>query len=482
VANYDTNFYKKMMVKKEKFLMIQVTIKMFPTLLVVCYLYGLAKQYVANYHSKMLHAKSPPICIPWWSVIGPEFPVSFRKRREILQRSALPIFLMGRMLMNPTERGPHFRQKTFHPLFHRLFTGPGHDSVASQLRRPIIDVKSFEEQHDQVLNRDLCLRMESKNTKIHPVLPIVAYLNLKMEYLNLKSQKYYLEIVILSLDRKRRISIISIEIDGADRNSIIAFHPRLPILAISYGVSVNIYKVSVDYPFTHHLIATLENHSSKVTAISFSSSDFPDLKIATGDEKGILMISRIMVDLPISVELLHSLQSPFGQFAADSDRFDLFARHHVKSMDWLGNMLVAAYCNKYLVVVRYHNGKEPDVQTYELSINVECVIFIAIHPSCRFLILSCNNGDIVSFDTTNMQDMCVLRFRSRINSMAFALDGKTLAMVGYSEVYMMDVSQNGKHITFLAGKDHSGDFCSIAIHGDLVLTAERFGYIVAGRI
>jgi len=461
---------------------------MFPTLLVVCYLYGLAKvkQYVANYHSKMLHSKSPPICIPWWSVIGPEFPVSFRKRREIMQRSALPIFLMGRMLMNPTERGPHFRQKTFHPLFHRLFTGPGHDSVASQLRRPMIDVKSFEGQHDQVLNRELCLRMESENTKIHPVLPIVAYLNLKMEYLNLKSQKYYLEIVILSLDRKRRISIISIEIDSADRNSILAFHPRLPILAISCGVSVNIYKVSVDFiyihanPATAHLIATLENHSSKVTAISFSSSDFPDLKIATGDEEGILMISRVKVDLPISVELLHSLQSPFGQ--AVSDRFDLFARHHVKSIDWSGNLLVAAYCNKYLVVVRYHNGKEPDVQTYEQSINVEDVNFIAIHPSGMFFILSCNDGDIVSFDTTNIQDMCAVKFRSRIKSMAFALDGKTVAMAGYSEVYMMDVSQNGNHITFLAGKNHGDNFCSVAIHGDIVLSAERFGYIVAGRI
>lgn len=436
---------------------------MFPTLLVVCYLTGLLR-----------HSRKTPIGIgiPWWGVIGPEFPVSFRRRREMMQRRALAIFLIGRMLTNEEKniRDPGFRQKSFHPLFHRLFTGPGHDSVASQLRCPMIDMELYARRHVKVL------RGNGKYTNIisvHPVLPLVAYLNRQ------NRQEHKLEIVHLSSDRERVIRTELIDIIGDGVDSIMVFHPKSQFLAISCGYSVKLNGLSVEGTGMFHQIGTLK-HSYQVTSISFSSNDFPVLKIATGDKEGNLMISSIRLGFFTSVELLHSLKSPFENFTAVLGHLDL-SRHDVKSMDWLGNTLVAAYCNKYLAVIRCH-GKKFDVRTYELSINVKCVGCVTIHPSERFFILSCNQLDIIAYDIETIEDKCVFRVPSSVRSMAFTLDGKILAMGGV-DINMVEVSQDGKRMTILARHilPWSQDICSIAVHEDVVLSADFSSALVTGR-
>jgi WD40 repeat protein len=386
---------------------------------------------------------------------------------------------MGRMLMNPTERGPHFRQKTFHPLFHRLFTGPGHDSVASQLRCPMIDMELFARRHvPVVLHADWkCINI----IKVHPRLPLVAYLATR------NRQEYQLEIVHLSLDREIVIRKESIDIRGVDFASIMVFHPKRPFLAISCGDSVKLYGLSVDGTCMSHQIATLENHSCQVTEISFSSNDFPVFKIATGDEKGILKILSIRLRIDdvrfnASVELLHSLQSPFEQFTADLGHLNS-SRHSVKSMAWSGNMLVVAYENKYLAVIRCH-GKKFDVQTYELSINVRWVNCVTIHPSGRFFILSCNQLVIVAYVIETIEDKCVFTVPSRINSMAFALDGKTLAAMGGVEIYIVEVSQDGKRMIILARNiiPWFRNIRSVAVHENVVVSADVSSAVAVVRI
>jgi len=459
-----------MMVKKEKFLMIQVTIKMFPTLLVVCYLYGLLR-----------HSRKTPIGIgiPWWGVIGPEFPVSFGKKKKMMQRSAPAIFLIRRMLTNDTEDGPHFRQKSFPLLFHRLFTGPGHDSVASQLRCPMIDVELFNRQHVPVLRADWkCINI----IKVHTRLPLVAYLATR------NRQEYQLEIVHLSLDREMVIRKESIDIRGVDFASIMVFHPKRPFLAISCGDVVKLYGLSVDGTGMSHQIATLKNHSCQVTEILFSSNDFPVFKIATGDEKGILKISsiRLRIDdvrFDASVELLHSLQNPFEQFTADLGHLDS-SRHRVKSMAWLGDTLVVAYENKYLAVIRCCDGKKLDVQTYELSINVRWVNCVTIHPSGRFFVLSCNHFDIVAYNIETLEDKCVFTVPSHVCSIAFTLDGKILLAMGDVEIYMVEISQDGKRMIILARNiiPWFRNIRSVAVHENVVVSADVSSAVVVKRI
>ena len=446
--------------------MIQVTIKMFAAFLVACYLSGLKSQKLIS------HSRETPIRsgIPWWGVIGPEFPVSFRRRSEIMQKRALAIFLIGRMLTNKETdiRDPGFRQKSYHPLFHRLFTsGP----VASQLLCPMIDMKMYARRNVQVL-RGNCKHVNI--ISVHPVLPLVAYLNRQ------NRQEHKLVIEHLSLDRERVIRTEFIDIIGDGVDSIMVFHPKSQFLAISCGYSVKLYGLSVDGTGMFHQIGTLK-HSCQVTSISFSSNDFPVLKIATGDKEGNLMISSIRLGFFTSVELLHSLQSPFENFTADLGHLDS-SHHDVKSMEWWGgNTLVAAYCNKYLAVIRC-NGKKFDVRTYELSINVKCVGCVTIHPSGRFFILSCNQFDFVAYDIETLEDRCVFRVPSSVRSMAFTLDGKILAMGGV-DINMVEVSQDGKRMIILARHilPWSQDICSIAVHENVVLSADWSSALVTGR-
>ena len=452
---------------------------MFSTFLVACYLSGLKSQMLIS-HSR---EKPIPIGIPWWGVIGPDFPVSFSTKKKIMQRRALAIFLIGRMLTNKETdiRDQGFRQKSFHQLFHRLFTGPGHDSIASQLRCPMIDMELFARRHVPVLHGNC----KSINIiRVHPVLPLVAYLN------RLNRQEHKLKIMHLSLDREIVIRTELIDIRGDGVASIMIFHPKRPFLAISCGDIVKLYGLSVGGTGMSHQIATLENHSSQVTAISFSSNDFPVLKIATGDKEGNLMISSIRLHIndvcfDTSVELLHSIQSPFGQFTADFGHLDSSRRHHVKSMEWVGNTLVVAYYNKYLAVIRCCDGKKLDVQTYELSINVRWVNCVTIHPSGRFFVLSCNNFDIVAYDIEKIEDKCVFEVPSHVCSMAFSLNGKILAMGG-REVYIVEVSQDGKRMILLSrnGKEqlYFGDISSVAIHENVVVSANFSAAVVTGRI
>ena len=103
--------------------------------LLACWLFGMTKNW-----NRAIVSHGTTLCIPWMTFEPNLPPVSFSKKRRLLQRGGFAIVLIQR-LYREGNQGVMFNRKAFEYTFRRLFTGRGYNSVASLLCRPCIDLR-----------------------------------------------------------------------------------------------------------------------------------------------------------------------------------------------------------------------------------------------------------------------------------------------------------------------------------------------------
>lgn len=429
----------------------------FQYFLLACWLFGLTKNRIRAIASY----RTPP-CIPLRS-FEPNFPVSFSKRKRILQRGGLTMFLIKRLLRAGNQAG-NFERKAFDCTFRRLFTGPGHNSVAHLLCRPCINLRMRPTivSHG---NQHTC-----SSTLIHPVLPIVA--TLQRDRVG-----RYVRLMYLSSDIK---TVVHTEIFRPDSvNGAMAFHQTHAFLTIACGMSshnVNIYQLSADGTDVSPPVQILIGHNHSVTAISFCKGGSKNIKIATGDEAG-----NIKIWLMRSAECVSMVESPF--------RFSFFSRNMVSSIDWLDDVTLATtHCNDHVNVMKCYGGVVlGDVQSFKPRITaVECIKF---HPNGRFFATcSSSPGWVKLWDSSSFECKFTFVCPSSAFSMQFNALGNLLIVGCTKEICVLEVLPNGDGMILLARQaPHSRYVDSVAIQLTddcrvVCLSADKTGNIASSDV
>jgi hypothetical protein len=384
----------------------------------------------------MIASDGTPPCIPWRS-FEPNFPVSFSKRKKrILQRGSLTMVVIKRLL-RAGNQGCVFEQKTFFWTFHRLFTGPGHNSVAQLICRPRINLRrptivSHGNQHMAI------------SSHIHPVLPIVAVamrrggVHVKLMYLSPDMS------AVVHTDFFRPGSI----------NGVMAFHQTHAFLAIVGGMSscnVSIYEFSADRTDVSQPFQVLIGHNRSVTAISFCKGDLQErVRIATGDEAG-----NIKIWLMHSAECVHTVVSPSGSSFSSYNR--------VSSINWLdGVTLATTHYNDHVNVMKCYGGVVlGGVESFKPKIyEVECIKF---NPNGTFF-ATCSSGQVKLWDSSSFECKFTFACPSSAFSMQFNALGNLLIVGCTKEICVLEVLPNGDGLILLARQaPHTRYVDSVAI-------------------
>jgi WD40 repeat protein len=425
----------------------------FEYLLLVCWLLGLTK-------NPMIAFCRPQICIPW-SRFGPNFPISFSKKRRILQRCSLTICLIKRML-RAGNQGGNFERKAYEYTFCRLFTGPGHNSVAHLLccTRFILRDPTIISPGDSLFSSAL----------IHPKFPIAAIVT---------NGGMNVQFLFLSPDIKTVVAYENLEPAPERMNGIIAFHEQLPFFA-----SARTSNVVIVYQFSHDEIVPVERligHTRDITAISFSKGNSPDIKMATGDEEGTIMVWSMDYtgNGKFSVRCMLTLKSPFV--------FTWFKRNPVSSIDWCnGHTVAITHFNRHITVIDCHEDKKEVVRSFSPEITgVRCVSF---DPNGNFFVTS-SDGFIKVWDYSSHDCKFTLKWKDFIHSMVFNESGRILIIGGAKIIWALEVSPNGDGMIPIATQTHgtriitsvamqlTGDCNDIAI-----ISGDLSGKIVSSKI
>jgi hypothetical protein len=385
-------------------------------LLLACWLFGITKK-------RAIASNRTTPCIPWRS-FEPNFPVSFSKKKRILQRGTLTIFLIGRFI-RAGNMHRNFEWRVFEHIFHRLFTGPGHNSVSQLLCRPRINLR-MRPTIVSAGNQYTCYF-----TLIHPVLPIVA--TIQRDRVG-----KYVRLMFLSLNIK---TVAHTEIIRPNTvNKTMAFHQTHAFLAIACGRSsdhVTIFQLTANR--TVQTVQVLIGHKHSVTAISFCKADSQQrIKIATGDEEG-----TIKIWLMHSAECVRTFNSPFQS--------SLFSQNAVSSIDWLNDVTLATiHYNDHINVIECYGGvvlggvksfkpKDPAMQ---------CIKF---HPNGSFF-ATCSSifGEVKLWDSSSFVCKFTFNCPSSAFSMQFNELGNLLIVGCTKEICVLEVFPNGDGLILLA--------------------------------
>ena len=422
--------------------------------LILCWLLGLAK-------NQMIAFSRPPICIPW-SHFGPNFPVSFGRRRRIFQRTSLTICLIKRLLRADNQRD-NFEKKAFEYTFCRLFTGPGHNSVAHllcctrfNLRGPTIISPGNSYQYYSAL--------------IHPNFPIAAIV---------MNGGMNAKILFLSPDITNVLGCEYLEPAPECMNGIMAFDPVRPFFA-----SALTSKVVIVYHFSHNGIDPVERligHTRDVTAISFCRGDSLVRNIAIGDEEGKITIWSM--DYPqhrsqFSARRLLTLESQF--------EFSWRKRNPVTSIDWYDQHTVATtHFNRHITVIDCHEDKKEVVWSFSPEItNVRCIKF---HPIGDFFVTS-SSGCIKVWDRSSHNCKFTLEWKTPIYSMQFNESGRILIIGGSKNIWALEVSPTGDNMIPIATQTHgTRNINSVAIQSTkdcqiAIISGDLSGEFVSSEI
>ena len=395
-------------------------------LLLACWLFGMTKN-----RGIASHRTIP--CIPW-SSFEPTFPVSFSKKKRILQRGGLTIFMIRRLL-RAGNHGCDFDRKTFDWTFHRLFTGPGHNSVAQLLCRPRINL-SIRPTIVSHGNQHTCI-----SSLIHPVLPIVAVV--------MRRGDRHVKLMYLSPDMRTVVHTDFFRPSSAI--GVIAFHQTHAFLAIASDMSshnVYIYQLSAVGTDVSQPVKILVGHSHSVTAISFcKGSCSQNIKIATGDEAG-----NIKIWLMRSGECVTMIESQF--------RFNM-----VSSIDWLDDVTLATtHCNDHVNVMKCYGGVVlGGVKSFKPRMNdVECIKF---HPNGKIIATcSSSSGRVKLWDSSSFECKFTFACPSSPFSMQFNELGNLLIVGCTKEICVLEVLPNGDGLILLARQaPHTRYVDSVAI-------------------
>ena len=394
----------------------------FEYLLLVCWLLGLNK----NKNQTIAFCR-PPICIPW-SRLGLNFPISFSKKRRILQRCSLTICLIKRLL-RADNQGRNFERKAYEYTFCRLFTGPGHNSVAH-----LLCCRRFNLRDPTIISPGNSRLFSS--ALIHPKFPIAAIV---------MNGGMNVQFLFLSPDIK---TVVACEYLAPERmNGIMAFHEQLPFFA-----SACTSKAVIVYQFSHDRIDPVERligHTRDITAISFSKGDSPDIKMGTGDEKGTIRVWVWSMDYTendpkFSARCLLTLESQF--------EFTLFERNPVSSIDWCnGHTVAITHFNRHITVIDCHEDKKEVVRSFSPEITgVRCVSF---DPNGKFFVTS-SDGFIKVWDYSSHNCKFTLKWKDPIHSMVFNESGSILIIGGAKNIWALEVSPNGDGMIPIATQTH----------------------------
>ena len=401
--------------------------------LLFCWLFGLTK----NRNRTIASDETTP-CIPWRS-FEPTFPVSFSKKKRILQRGRLTIFVIKRLL-RVGNQGCDFERKSFYWTFHRLFTGPGHNSVAQLLCRPRINLR-MRPTIVSLGNQYTCI-----SSLIHPVLPIVALVMRRVDK--------HVKLMYLSPDMRTVVHTDLFRLSSAI--CVIAFHQTHAFLAIASSIpshNVNIYQLSAVGTDESQPVQILIGHSHFVTAISFCrGSCSRNIKIATGDETG-----NIRIWLMRSGECVTMIESQL--------RFSFFSRNMVSSIDWLDDVTLATtHYNDHVNVMKCYGGVVlGGVQSFKPRITaVECIKF---HPNGRFFATcSSSPGQVKLWDSSSFECKFTFACPSSAFSMQFNQLGNLLIVGCTKEICVLGVLPNGDGLILLARQaPHTRYVDSVAI-------------------
>jgi len=424
----------------------------FQIILLICYVSGL-KNSQKSIHS---HIGYP---IPMWSISGPDFSVSGRTRRRIMQRSTFAVFVALRLLMNPQRRA----DRSFLRLFRRLFTGPGSDTVEHLVCCPIIDQRIFRQTFRFYTEQMTYTYMQVS----HPILPIVGSIEL-----NSRSD-ILLHVRYLSANRARVVNEIFFPQEILQPN--LSWHPYLPFLAASSGristtlelnwiegslsTSVTVYEIHLDGRLPTRC-AILAGHQCPVTAVAFCPTNH--LKIATGDNGGSIRIW----DIPTS-ECLYYIDSGCNPGAHISSCL-------VSSIIWLDpTRLVAGKKDREMHFIRISGENNFDRRdiianptrefNFPLLSELSCM---APHLSGRFFASVFNYSTLVIWDAS-CRIISILTLPSEAYSLRFNPLGNLLFVGSSANIIIVGVSPNGDQMQILARNEiHSSSISNVAVHTD----------------
>jgi len=306
--------------------------------------------------------------------------VTFEMRQILLNRSSLVRCLSSKLLgCSSNSRFRPFTERQFlQRILHRLFTGPGHDSIARLTRN-----QNFANMiHRQIVKGNEYL---FSFVKIHPTFPIVVRVD----------QRRFrgISLIRLSSDFQSVLRQEPIHVTVSNER-LVVFHQFHPLLAITTGLvgrNIVIYQISLDRIRSSHVVETLVEHDQDITAVAFCKGTSNVIKISFGDRLGSIRVYQMDVSTQNSSQCIGVLQNTPTDFYR---QFSL-----ITGIDWSdGNRMILTNSNGKIWIIHALDGqtwriKTPDVEKlpptlgtiYKNGIGDMHVTSIAFHPSGLFL-------------------------------------------------------------------------------------------------
>lgn len=440
--------------------------------LLICYLFGLTRMFPRSHIGYR---------IPMWSISGPNFSVSGRKRRRIMQKSGIAFVLISLLMRN--QRDP--RHLGFRSLFRRLFTGPGSDTVANLVLRPTIDSRLFASKHQLFPESRDCLSI-----KIHPSLPIV----ISVEH-NGQTRQTRVLVKILSADRRQVLRTTHFPQDTFAPN--LTLHPTLPFLASCSGripdildlqwfdgqlsTLVTIYQLCLDGNLPTR-IAELRGHESPVTAVAFCPND--PSRVATGDNGGSIKLWDIRNRRCVCVYTINSGYVPPN--CISSCRV-------VLSIIWISpTSFVTGDRSREINLVQTSEGAFFRTSffanpTEKFHFSCGYLYCMAPHPSGRFFATIVNYFTLILWDASSLEILSTLEIPNETYSLTFNRLGNLLIAGCVKTLVIVGVSPNGDNMRILAQNAvHKRCVSAVEIHpnGDetCILSGSFGGSLVSSKI
>lgn len=446
-------------------------------LLLICFLLGFTK-------GQNLHLSDIGITVPMWSISGPNFSMSGRRRRQIVMRSGITILVI-RLLMNQHHMRNH---RFFCSLFRRIFkTGSRSESVAHPVCRQTIPQNPWV----SIKISDGNPKPDSIFMKTHPTLPLAVSVNYDH-----RSKESSIIVKILSGDRTQVVH--EIRFKQSDFQPSLTWHDYLPFFATCSGrlpsildldkhsdsklsTDVTVYQVNLDdSSLTPRAI--LKGSQSTVTAVAFCPND--QLRVATGDISGGVKIFDIRNG---------ECKCIFRPLSSHYERF--YSNYSISSIKWMNPMqIVTITLNQEMKCVQILTDDKFEIRTFENPIpkgttlshqNLVCMVY---HPSRRFFV-TCSLSTLTLWDAS-FGIQSTLSLGSRVYSLRFNRLGNLLIVGSSKNLMIVGVSPNGNQMRLLAQNEvHTRHISDIVIvdHTDddnyiSILSAGINGSLVSSKI
>ena len=439
--------------------------------LLICYLLGLTRVLPRS------HIGYP---IPMWSIANSS--MSNSGRSTVINRCGIVLFLVKELLTDQCDP----RHLGFRSLFRRLFTGPGSDTVAHLVLRPIIDLGLFASKIQLFPETRDCLSI-----KIHPILPIV----ISVEFYT-RTAKTFIIVKILSADRRKVLNTINFPQDSFAPN--LTLHPTLPFLASNSGkipdilelrlfegllsTSVTIYQLYLDGSLPTRF-AVLVGHQCPVTAVAFCPN-VPS-RVATGDNGGSIKVWDIRNK---RIDCVYTIDS--GYIPPNSIISSCFVSNIIwmsptsfvtgnrsREMNFVQNLSEGAFLRRSFLA-------NP---TEKFPFSCGYLYCIASHPSGSFFATIVNYFTLILWDASSLEILSTLEITNEAYSLKFNPLGNLLIVGCVKNLVIVGVSPNGSNMRILAQNPvHKRFVTAVANHsnGDetFILSGSIDGSLVLSKI